>query len=280
MPAEKTYDLVIVGGGTAGCILAARIAEHGVHPRTKEKLRIALLEAGPYYKGAARPGYGVPVRRRMFTNIHQEFDAYTSTRYVIPGGTRILGGSSVSFGGQSNVPFPADYANWNYTTGVDWTEQNMKAAAEEVHRVFNLHPDPEDALSEGQKRLRNAARSLGYDVHPFEGAKKNCIFCGYCFTGNMCKYDAKMSTLLTHIPAAEQHGVEIIPNAMAKQLLLEGRKVTGVVYEQGKGSSVVRGDKFILSCGSVQNPLVLWKSGLGPRDILGSRTKKIGRAHV
>ena len=89
----------------------------------------------------------------------------------------------------------------------------------------------------------------------------------------MCKYDAKMSTLLTHIPAAEQHGVEIIPNAMAKQLLLEGRKVTGVVYEQGKGSSVVRGDKFILSCGSVQNPLVLWKSGLGPRDILGSRTK-------
>ena len=44
------------------------------------------------------------------------------------GGAKILGGSSVAFGGQSHIPFPADYANWNYTTGVDWTEENFAPA--------------------------------------------------------------------------------------------------------------------------------------------------------
>jgi flavin-dependent dehydrogenase len=44
----KEYDLIIVGAGMAGCVLAARVAERGVHPKTGDKLRIALIEAGPY----------------------------------------------------------------------------------------------------------------------------------------------------------------------------------------------------------------------------------------
>ncbi|MCH8820343.1 MAG: hypothetical protein IIB03_08505 [Acidobacteria bacterium] len=54
MVQQRNYDLVIVAGGMAGCILAARVAENGVHPQTGEKLRIALLEAGPYLKGKPR----------------------------------------------------------------------------------------------------------------------------------------------------------------------------------------------------------------------------------
>ena len=67
--AQNSYDLIIVGTGTAGTILAARIAQHGVHPGSGEPLKIASIEAGPYWKGAQRPGYGIPLRRQMMTNL-------------------------------------------------------------------------------------------------------------------------------------------------------------------------------------------------------------------
>jgi len=67
------YDVLIIGGGMAGCILATRIAEKGIHPRSGERLRVGLLERGPYFSGNPRPGHGIPLRRKMFTNISSEF---------------------------------------------------------------------------------------------------------------------------------------------------------------------------------------------------------------
>ena len=67
------YDLVVVGAGMAGLTAAARIARAGVNPRTGGRLRVALIERGPYLEGEPRPGYGHPLRRRMFTNIMSEF---------------------------------------------------------------------------------------------------------------------------------------------------------------------------------------------------------------
>ncbi len=74
--ADKNYDLIIVGSGMAGFLLAARIAEKGVNPRNGEPLHVALVERGPYLPGTPRPGYGVPERRRLFTNITSEFHEY------------------------------------------------------------------------------------------------------------------------------------------------------------------------------------------------------------
>ena len=65
----EQYDVVIVGAGMAGGILAARIAERGVNPRTGEKLRVALMDMGPYFKGDPRPGYGIPQRRHAYANM-------------------------------------------------------------------------------------------------------------------------------------------------------------------------------------------------------------------
>ena len=66
---DSQYDLAIVGAGFSGPILAAKIAEEGVRPGSGDKLAIALIDAGSYYRGAARPGYGSDIRRRMFTNL-------------------------------------------------------------------------------------------------------------------------------------------------------------------------------------------------------------------
>jgi 2-polyprenyl-6-methoxyphenol hydroxylase-like FAD-dependent oxidoreductase len=77
--AERPYDLAIVGAGQAGCILAGHISEKGVNPENGEPLKIALLARGPYYKGGPRPGFGVPIRRQMFTNVTQGFAGTVAT---------------------------------------------------------------------------------------------------------------------------------------------------------------------------------------------------------
>ena len=69
MAEVRNYDVVIVGGGTAGCILAAKISERGINPETGNRLKIAVIEAGAYLKGDPKPGYGIPLRRRMYANI-------------------------------------------------------------------------------------------------------------------------------------------------------------------------------------------------------------------
>ncbi len=47
--AETHYDVAIVGAGFSGPILAAKIAQLGIHPQTRDKLKVALIEAGPYF---------------------------------------------------------------------------------------------------------------------------------------------------------------------------------------------------------------------------------------
>ena len=71
--ADKNYDLIVVGSGMGGFLAAARIAEKGVNPQNGEPLHVALVERGPYLSGTPRPGYGVPKRRQLFTNITSEF---------------------------------------------------------------------------------------------------------------------------------------------------------------------------------------------------------------
>ncbi len=91
-----SYDLIIVGAGTAGSIIAARLAEHGVRARDGEPLKIALLEAGPYLKGKLNPGHGVPSRRSRFTNVSHNLSGswvwrWTEAANLVCGCTLIWG---------------------------------------------------------------------------------------------------------------------------------------------------------------------------------------------
>ena len=80
-PAIKTsdgkdyYDAVVVGSGSAGCIVAGRLAEHGINPKTGDRLKVALIEAGDDWTvrdPGVRPGYGTPIRRQYIANINYE----------------------------------------------------------------------------------------------------------------------------------------------------------------------------------------------------------------
>jgi len=270
MPATK-YDLAIVGAGFSGPILAAKIAEKGVNPRTGDRLKVALIEAGPYLAGAPRPGYGVPLRRHRFSNLQDSNPAY---HWEGGGSAKVVGGSSLHWTAQAFLPFPMDYIHWQKETGVDWTEENFRDAVAEIRREFNIHQYPDEVDTRGNRLFYEVAKGLGYDPHRQSGARRNCIYCGFCAGRRMCKYDSRSSTL-GYVHRAEGQGVDILADTTVEKILIDAHGERGVARGlicQNAGSTYeLTADKIIVCCGYANTPLLLMHSGYGPREWRGNR---------
>lgn len=287
---EKLYDVIVVGAGFAGAVVAAKLAKEGVNPTNGERLKIALIEGGRYYRGKPNWGYGIPSRRQMFTHIQQDMiQGERSFQFRHQEGMRRdavltpssqlfvgVGGGSLHWGAQGNPPDDKDYEWWVRETGVDWTKENMREAVEELLRMWHSHTIPDKMLSEYHLRFRDAAQAMGYKTQKIMVHKRNCIMCGtHIERMPGCRYDAKMSTLLSHIPIAEENGVEILPNTVAEQLIIEKKGsdwvASGLWYqERGQPPQKAMAKKIILA-GYMGSVFLLYGSGYGPKDLLGDK---------
>ncbi|MBI4483515.1 MAG: GMC family oxidoreductase [Acidobacteria bacterium] len=275
---EKMYDVIVVGAGFSGSIVGTKIAQKGVNPSSGERLKVAMIDGGPYFKGKPKWGYGIPSRRQMFTHIPQDMRQGDRAGRVVEGYTfKGVGGGSVQWGAKGHPPDDKDYEWWARETGVDWTKENMKEAVREFLHMFNSHTIPDNLLHEYHLRFRDVARSMGYKPEKMLVHKKNCIMCGtHAEFQPQCRYDAKTSTLLTYIPIAEENGVEILPNTKVEQVII-GKKgtqwvATGIWYRE-KGELVQKAEakKIIVACENFGTPLLLYASGYGPKDLLGDK---------
>ena len=246
---ETKYDLAIVGAGFSGPILAAKIAEKGVHPSTGDRLKVALIEAGPYLAGAPRPGYGVSVRRHRFSNLEDSNPAY---HWEGGGSAKVVGGSSLHWTAQAFLPFPMDYIHWQKETGVDWTGENFRDAVAEIRREFNIHQYPDEVGTRGNKLFYDVAKGLGYDPHRQSAARRNCIYCGFCAGRRMCKYDSRSSTL-GYVHRAENQGVDILADTTVEKILIDSKGERGVarglICRNAGSSYEMTADKIIVCCG-------------------------------
>ncbi len=262
------YDVLIVGAGMGGGILAARIAEHGVNARTGEKLKIALIDMGPYLKGDPRPGYGNPARRAVYSNVPGVDD----TNFVssTPWGTSAgIGGQSLHWGADADLPSEEDHEDWISETGVDWTYEKLTDARNEITEMFHIQPVPEAVMCPGSLKFRDAVIAMGYTPRRNHRAVLNCIECGHC-AENGCRYDSKSGILVRYIPIAERNGVEILPNTWVEKVLIEkkgaGAVAKGVVYTRAGKTEQATADHVMLCCNSTGTSVLLYKSGYGPKE--------------
>jgi len=265
---KNYYDVVVAGAGAAGCILGARIAQHGKNPKSGSPLRVAMIEAGPYLgAGKNLPGYGQPDRRRKNSFLNYEMDS----RYLWPYGmVKAVGGSVMHWGTHAvidHVFFDDDYLAWHNTTGVDWNKENFSDAIDETRLMWNLKPAPSEMLTRGNQLFIEAAGSLGHDAKPLAIGRNNCLFCGRCGRGHFCKYDAK-TTSQSYIDLALDHGVEIIPEAEIQKVIIEQSSTRpvaqGLVISRNGQLEEIRAAKVIVSCGITGTPMLLYRSGYGP----------------
>lgn len=274
--AARAYDVVIAGGGTAGCVVAAKIAENGKHPKTGDRLKVAIVEAGPYWKGEPQFGMGAESRRAQITHVTIEDVGRWTWKGWGEATHKLVGGSSVFFGSNAWLPKREDFTAYRNSTDVNWTYEGWHEALKDTQNMFHVHPTPPWAMSKGTMEFKRAAEALGLTAESCPRASKNCLYCGYCGEGYACKYDAKVSSLLAAVPLAEKNGVEIIPDAEIQRVIIEkdanGKPVAkGIEYvRDGKSQQLLAG-ATIVSCGIIGTPLLLFKSGYGRADVLGDR---------
>ena len=284
--ANEYYDAVVVGGGTAGCIVAGRLAERGINPTTGDRLKIAVIEGGsdwPVRDPGIRPGYGYPIRRSMVANMIPGDERGPEAvgpdyRWPWEGGEnfKILGGCSIHFGSNTFLQHPEDIHFYREASGVNWTYGDFLPAIEEIQEMYNVGSMPEGTWSRSVYLFNEAAAALGIDtVFPTPVARKNCIDCGFCGGAHICRYDAKGNSLYGAYIGLK-HGLKIIADATVEKILIEkvpgrGPVATGVIYtDRNSRSHQVQAARIIVACGTMGTPLLMFKSGYGPRNVLGS----------
>ena len=274
---SETYDFVIVGAGSAGCVLANRLTASGRH-------RVLLLEAGP---DSRHPWLRIPLGYgKLFTDRRSNW-CYTTEpqpgchgRNVVAPRGKVLGGSS-SINGLIYIRGQAqDFDHWRQLGNVGWS-------AGELLPYFRKSEDNERGADEwhgaggplGVSDLRDrhpladafveAAQQCGYPGNAdFNGAAQE----GAGFYQTTTRRGVRSSTAVAYLaPVRDRNNLKIVPEALATRILFDGRRATGVEYEvDGATRLAIANAEVIVASGAFNSPQLLQLSGLGPAELLRS----------
>lgn len=276
MMSTKQFDYIIVGAGSAGCVLANRLTED---PR----VNVLVIE----YGGSDRniiiqmpSAFSMPMNTKKF-NWHYETEPephLDGRRLHCPRG-KVLGGSS-SINGLVYIRGHAyDFDEWESLGAKNWGYRNCLPyfrKAESYKFGGDDYRGSEGPLSTNNgNNMQNPLYGAWVEAGAQAGYIKTDDTNGYMQEGfgamhMTVKNGVRWSTANAYLrPAMTRPNLTVVTNAMTRKLVLAGKRVVGVEYEQGGEIHTVRCTREVLiSSGPIGSPHLLQRSGIGPAEVL------------
>ena len=272
------FDYVIVGAGSAGCVLANRLTENG-------RNSVLVLEAGgsdwhPYIWipiGYGKTFYDTRLNWAFETEPEPELN---NRRIYVPRG-KVIGGSSAINAMVYIRGHRGDYDDWEAKGNPGWGYDDVlpwfkKAETSDqggnewrggdgpLHVATldrDLHPICTNFISAGVESGLTHKHDFNLDDPEGVGVYQNTARDGF-----------RMSAARAYLhPARKRANLQVQKRAHVTRLLMDGNRVTGVEYKQsGKTKTAMAGREVILSAGAIQSPQILQLSGIGPPEILSA----------
>ena len=273
--ATLEFDYVVVGAGSAGCVLANRLSADGRHS-------VLLLEAGPKDNNLwihVPLGYGRLFKEKTVNWMYQtEPEPGLDGRTIFQPRGKVLGGSS-SINGLLYVRGQhEDYDRWRQHGNSGWgfddvlpyfkKAENQQRGADDFHGAGGplpvsdlVHADPLSAA------FIAAAAETGIPVNPdFNGASQE----GTGFFQTTTRRGRRASTAVAYLrPARGRGNLRVETSALAQRILFDGRRADTIEFRQAGVLRTARARKEILVSGGAYNsPQLLQLSGVGPAELL------------
>ncbi len=274
--AVETFTYVIVGAGSAGCVLANRLSED---PNNT----VCLIEAGPR---DSNPLIKVPLgvmrlitHPRLNWNFSTTPQAHAGGRSIaIPRG-KALGGSSSINGMVYTRGQPSDYDDWAALGNPGWSFREVLPyfVRSEDNRDFRDSPyhGTEGPVKVGFLDSYNPLSEVFFQAGEALQYRRNADFCGPTHEGfgrRQATIEAgrRSSAATAYLaPARHRPNLRIIPNALARRVIVDQGRATGVEIEiKGARQVIAATREVILSAGAIGSPHLLMLSGIGRREEL------------
>jgi choline dehydrogenase len=261
-PADADPDVLVVGGGTAGAVVAGRLVEAG--------LRVQVLEAGPDYgtlSGGRWPDELLDAR--TLPVLHD-------WGYVGPGAmrpvlrferARVIGGCSAHNGCAQSVGWRGDYDRWASLGCPGWSGAELESFFARAAARMRIRRFSSREIQPFQRAFMDAAVRAGIpetnDLDDLDGG----VGCGAepMNVVDGIRWNAAFAYL---DPVRGQDGLNVVGDALVDRVLLQGNRATGVRAIIAGEMRDVPADMVVLAAGAYGSPEILLRSGIGPADDL------------